>query len=116
MKYKLTQGKHFKDGNVYKPGDIVSLPYLPTGLKDRFEPVSKSAIRRRKAEEDGPYKPTHKGSGRWVVLDPDGAQVHDGYLNKKEADRVAKEYNLEDEAENAASRTESSDEDEGETE
>ncbi len=116
MKFKLTQGKHHKDGKIYKPGDIVSLSHLPPGLKDRFEPVGKSAIRRRKAIEEGPYKPLHKGGGRWVVLDLDGGQLHDGFLSKKEADRVAKEYNLEEDASNAASSTKDTDEESGEAE
>ena len=97
-KFKLISGKHHLNGVVYKSGDIVEMAYLSSGLSDRFELVDKKALRRRKAVKEGPYKAIHRGAGKYIVSAPDGESVHDGYLNKKDADRVTKEFNLEDAA------------------
>lgn len=94
-KYRLTQGKHYINNKKHVPGDIVEMPYLSPGLKDRFEKVDVVTEKKVPAV----YKAVNKGSSNWIVADLEGQQIHSGYLNKKEADRLANEYNLEHEHE-----------------
>lgn len=80
--FRLFSGKIIKPGQVFRANE----EEIPVSFRDVVTPLDDLPPEEKAAAlEPQVYEILHKGAGRWVVLNPEGKIINDGYLTREEA-------------------------------